>query len=69
MNLSEFRTAHSTVMEHYQFIEMHLEGIYAALNGRSFYEGLKEVERYNISRIIIMIQEQEKRNNKINLYR
>ena len=64
MNLSEFRTAHSIVMEHYQFIEMHLEGIYAALSGRSFYEGLKEVERYNISRIIIMIQEQEKRHNK-----
>lgn len=64
MNLSEFRTAHSIVMEHYQFIEMHLEGIYAALSGRSFYEGLKEVERYNINRIIIMIQEQEKKNNK-----
>ena len=64
MNLSEFRTAHSIAMEHYQFIEMHLEGIYAALSGRSFYEGLKEVERYNISRIIIMIQEQEERNKK-----
>ena len=51
-------------MEHYQFIEMHLEGIYAALSGRSFYEGLKEVERYNISKIIIMIQEQEKKNKK-----
>ena len=37
MNLSEFRTAHSVVMEHYQFIEMHLEGIYAALSGRSFW--------------------------------
>lgn len=64
MNLSEFRTAYSIVMEHYQFIEMHLEGIYAALSGRSFYEGLKEVERYNIGRIIIMIQEQEKLNRK-----
>lgn len=64
MNLSEFRTAHSIVMEHYQFIEMHLGGIYAALSGKGIYEGLKEVERYNISRIIIMIQEQEKRNNK-----
>lgn len=64
MNLSEFRTAHSIVMEHYQFIEMHLEGIYAALSGRSFYEGLKEVERYNISRIIILIQKQEKKNRK-----
>ncbi|MBD5507857.1 MAG: hypothetical protein HDR05_07375 [Lachnospiraceae bacterium] len=64
MKLSEFRTAHSILMEHYQFIEMHLEGIYAALSGRSFYDGLKEVERYNISKIIIMIQEQEKRNRK-----
>ncbi|MDE7427844.1 MAG: hypothetical protein K2N00_01005 [Lachnospiraceae bacterium] len=42
MNLSEFRIAHSIVMEHFQFIEMHLEGIYAALSGRSFYEGLKD---------------------------
>lgn len=64
MNLIEFRIAYSIVMEHYQYIEMHLEGIYAALSGRGFYEGLKEVERYNISRIIIMIQEQEKRHNK-----
>ena len=64
MNLNEFRVAHSIVMEHYQFIEMHLEGIYASLSGSGFYEGLKEVERYNISRIIIMIQEQEKRHNK-----
>ena len=64
MKLSEFRIAHSILMEHYQFIEMHLEGIYAALSGRSFYDGLKEVERYNISKIIIMIQEQEKRNRK-----
>lgn len=64
MNLSEFRTAHSILMEHYQFIEMHLEGIYAALSGNGIYEGLKEVERYNISRIIIMIREQEKKNNK-----
>lgn len=64
MNLSEFRTAHSIVMEHYQFIEMHLEGIYAALSGKGLYEGLKEVERYNIGRIIIMIQEQEERNHK-----
>ena len=64
MKISEFRIAHSILMEHYQFIEMHLEGIYAALSGRSFYDGLKKVERYNISKIIIMIQEQEKRNRK-----
>ena len=64
MDLNEFRIAHSILMEHYQFIEMHLEGIYAALTGRSFYAGLKEVERYSINKIITMIQEQEKIHNK-----
>lgn len=63
MNLSEFRIAHSTVMEHYQFIEMHLEAIYAALSGRCFCEGLMDVERYSISKIIMMIQKQEKIHN------
>jgi len=60
MNLQEFRIAHSIVMEHYQFIEMHLEGIYATLSGKDLYDGLKDVEQYSISKIIKMIQEQEK---------
>lgn len=64
MTLNEFRIAHSIVMEHYQFIEMHLEGIYAALSGKQFYEGLQDVDRYSISAIIKMIQEQERIHNK-----
>ena len=64
MNLDEFRISHSTVMEHYQFIEIHVEGIYAALSGKQFYIGLQDVERYSISVIIKMIQEQERRHNK-----
>lgn len=44
MNLNEFRITHSTVMEHYQFIERELEGIYAALSGKRFYAGLIDVE-------------------------
>lgn len=64
MNLQEFRIAHSTVMEHYQFIERELEGIYATLSGKSLYEGLKDVEKFSISKVIRMVQEQEKFYNK-----
>lgn len=57
MDLTEFRIAHSTVMEHYQFIERELEGIYATLSGKHLYEGLKDVENYSISKVIRMVQE------------
>ena len=65
MNLNEFRITHSTVMEHYQFIERELEGIYAALSGKRFYAGLIDVEKFSINKIIRMIQEQEKIHGKI----
>ena len=57
MNLQQFRIAHSEVMEHYQFIERELEGIYAALSGKHFYIGLKDVENFSISNVIRMVQE------------
>ncbi len=60
MDLQQFRIAHSTVMEHYQFIERELEGICAALSGKSFYDGLMDVETFSISKVIRMVQEQEK---------
>ena len=63
MDLQQFRIAHSTVMEHYQFIERELEGIYAALSGKIFYYGLKDVETYSINKVIQMVQEQEKIHN------
>lgn len=56
MNLQELRIAHSTLLEHYQFIEMHLEGIYAVLSGKSFFSGLEDVERRSIYKIIKMIR-------------
>lgn len=59
MDIQQFRIAHSTVMEHYQFIERELEGIYAALSGKSFYNGLMDVETFSISKVIRMVQEQE----------
>lgn len=60
MDLNEFRIAHSTLMEHYQFIERELEGIYATLSGKSFCMGLKDVEAFSINKIIRMVQEQER---------
>ena len=57
MDLREFRIAHSTVMEHYQFIERELEGIYAALSGKHLYAGLKDVEKFSINKVIRMVQE------------
>ncbi len=60
MTLNEFRIKHSTLMEHYQFMEAHLEGIYAHLSGRSFREALREVENVSISRVLREIEEQER---------
>lgn len=64
MDLEEFRIAHSTVMEHYQFIERELEGIYATLSGKSLYMGLKDVEVFSINKVIQMVQKQEKLHRK-----
>ena len=50
-------------MEHYQFIERELEGIYAALSGKILYDGLKDVETFSINKVIRMVQEQEKIHN------
>ncbi len=49
MNIDKFRIMHSTIIEHYQFIEHHLEGIYATLCEKNFLLGLEDVEKSNIS--------------------
>lgn len=57
MTLEEFRLTHSELIEQYQFIEHHLEGIYSCLNGdKSFYEGMLEVERDTIPRLLNRIR-------------
>lgn len=63
MELKEFRIAHSTLIEHYQFIEAHLEGIFAAISGRNFVDAVTEVEKYSISGVIREIKEVEKEKN------
>ena len=52
MNLKEVRITHSTLIEHYQYIEAHLEGNYAALSGKTLIEGLHDVEKDSLRRII-----------------
>lgn len=56
MTLEGFRIKHSTLIEHYQYIEMHLEGIYAALSGKGLIDGLQDVEKDAITRIINLIK-------------
>ena len=60
MVLNEFRINHSTLIEHYQFIEAHLDGIYAAVSDKPFADGVKEVERDSLSGVIREIRELER---------
>ena len=57
MDLREFRIHHSTLIEHYQFIEAHLEGIYATVSGKPFLDGIKEVEKGSLSSVLREIME------------
>ena len=59
MVLKEFRITHSTLIEHYQFIEAHLEGIYAAILDKPFRDGIKEIERDSLSGVVREIRELE----------
>ena len=67
MDLKEFRITHSTLIEHYQFIEAHLEGIYAAVSDKNFADGIKDVEKDSLSGIIREIREIEQEKN-INIF-
>ena len=60
MVLKEFRITHSTLIEHYQYIEAHLEGIYAVISGKSFMEGLRDVEKDSLSGVVREIREVER---------
>lgn len=60
MTLEKFRILHSTLIEHYQFIEAHLEGIYAAISGKPFHVGVQEVEKDSLSGVVREIREVEK---------
>lgn len=63
MNLTDFRIYHSTLIEHYQFIESHLEGIYAAISEKDILQGFQDVQNDNFHRIIKKIKEIENQKN------
>lgn len=60
MTLDAFRILHSTLIEHYQFMEAHLEGIYAAISGKPFLDGIQEIERDSLSGVVREIREIER---------
>ena len=60
MVLKEFRITHSTLIEHYQFIEAHLEGIYAAISDEPFWDVLKEIERDSLGGVLREIRRIER---------
>lgn len=60
MTLEQFRILHSTLIEHYQFIEAHLEGIYAAVSDKPFCIGVQEVERDSLGGVVREIRELER---------
>ena len=63
MTLEKFRILHSTLIEHYQFIESHLEGIYAAVCDKSLADGLNDVKRDGLAGILQDIRHQERVKN------
>lgn len=59
MNLFDFRVMHSTLLEHYQFIEFHLEGICAALGKKPFADTLEDVEKHSLGRLVQVVRRLE----------
>ena len=65
MDLQEFRIKHSELIEHYQFVESHLENLYAALNRqRPYSDGMQAVEKDTIIRLVNRIRDWQKEKNK-----
>ena len=67
MVLNEFRILHSTLIEHYQFIEAYLESIYASVSDKPFVIGLQEVEKDSLGGVVREIQDLE-REKKIKIF-
>ncbi len=63
MTIEQFRNKHSLLIEHYQYIEMHLEGIYASICAKEFQEGLNDVEKTNLYKLLVAVEDLEKQKN------
>ena len=60
MASKKFYLLYAQLMEHYQFIEEFLERIYAVLSGKSYLDGLQDVDRSPLPTIVKSIQKLEK---------
>ncbi len=59
MTKAEFRERHSEVIEYYQYIEMHLKGICAALldeEGRTWFDKLDEYDTDPLGKLLLTIK-------------
>ena len=64
MTLEEFRLIHSELIENYQFIEFHLEGLYGLICEDGFFNGIDEVEKYSLTRLISEFETLDKEREK-----
>ena len=67
MVLKSFRVTHSTLIEHYQYIEAHLEAIFAALSDEPFWNALEEIEKDSLGTVIRDLQVVDKQKG-LNLF-
>ena len=66
MTLDEFRIKHSLLIEHYQHIEFNLKGILSSINdGKEFLDGMDEVEKDTIRRVINGIKAKQKSRDEV----
>ena len=63
MNLDEFRIKHSCIIEQYQLIEHHLEGIFGLLGYGDFEEITKRVENDTMGELIRKVRFMTKERN------
>ncbi len=63
MTLEEYRIAHSTLIEQYQWIEFDLEGLYAFICGDPFHKAIQEIEKDAIGGVVWEIKKVEEQRN------
>lgn len=64
MTIKQFRERHSYLIEQYQFVERELEGIYAKICPQGFCEGLHDVEKTNLNKLLMCIEEIERKSGR-----
>ena len=63
MASTTFCLTYANLMEQYQWIEKFLERLYAAISGKSYLDGLRDVDKSPLPSIVKAIQKLEKEEN------